>query len=264
MATINFKEKVLDRSFEIPVVVDFWAAWCNPCRVLGPVITEMSEEANGAWELVKVDTEANQEIAKEYNIYSIPNVKMFYQGEAIAEFSGALPKHQINSWLNEHLPNPAKDNLHDLLKKVRSAPSTENLLTLETFTKNNPAIFEAELYHNWFRAVRHPEAINQWAAQQSSNPSYQGELQDVKALAELALTQAEGSEGFVDAYKKGVNALKELNIEEGMSQLVKTVMFNKGFHNELPRRAMISLFHLMGEGHALTKKYRPHFSMALY
>lgn len=264
MATIDFKERVLDRSFEVPVVVDFWAAWCGPCRVLGPVITEMAGEADGAWELVKVDTEANQEIAKEYGIYSIPNVKMFYKGEAVAEFTGALPKQQIASWLEEHLPNPDRAGMQEVLEQVKAAPSPQSLQLLADFSQEHPGLFEAELYLNWFRAGSQPDEVKSWLQTHHANPKYSAEFQDIAALVELAQTEPMGTEGFVKAYQQAIAAINKVEPGEAMRHLVQTVMFNKSFQNDLPRRAIISLFHLMGEGHPLTKKYRPHFSMALY
>ena len=106
---MNFQVDVLDRSQQIPVVVDFWAAWCGPCRILGPTIEQLAQEAAGQWELVKVDTEAHQALAQRYQIMSIPAVKMFYKGEVVADFVGALPRTQILAWLDEHLPSAAKE-----------------------------------------------------------------------------------------------------------------------------------------------------------
>ena len=91
MEVQDFRAEVVDRSFEVPIVVDFCAPWCGPCRALGPVIEAMAGEANGLWELKKVNTDENQDIAQALNIQSIPAVKMIYQGKIIGEFVGALP-----------------------------------------------------------------------------------------------------------------------------------------------------------------------------
>ncbi len=110
----DFQKEVIEKSYKIPVVVDFWAPWCGPCKFLGPVIEELEQQANGAWKLVKVNTDEHQELMQEYKISGIPAVKMLSKGEVIAEFTGALPKHQIENWLSEFLPEEKKEILYNI------------------------------------------------------------------------------------------------------------------------------------------------------
>jgi thioredoxin len=108
---MDFNKDVIEKSYEQPVVVDFWAPWCGPCRILGPTIEQLAEEQKDKWTLVKVNTEEEYDVAVQYRIQSIPNVKMFHEGEVIAEFAGALPRPQILAWLEEHLPNAEKQEV---------------------------------------------------------------------------------------------------------------------------------------------------------
>ena len=103
----EFKAKVVERSKEVPVVVDFWAEWCGPCRTLGPALEKAVRDRDGEVELAKVDTDANQEIAREFGIQSIPAVKAFKDGKVVAEFVGAQPPAAIESFLNEFVPSQA-------------------------------------------------------------------------------------------------------------------------------------------------------------
>ncbi|CAN5599558.1 hypothetical protein BH23BAC4_BH23BAC4_00180 [soil metagenome] len=94
----------IEKSKDKPVVVDFWAPWCGPCRVLGPTIDKLARESQGAWRLVKINVDAHPQLAQEYEVRGIPAVKMFRDGKVAAEFTGALPELEIRRWLDQHLP----------------------------------------------------------------------------------------------------------------------------------------------------------------
>jgi putative thioredoxin len=103
----DFQQKVIERSKQVPVVVDFWAEWCGPCRTLGPALKEAVKARHGEVELVKVDTDANPRLAQQFQIQSIPAVKAFKDGKVAAEFIGAIPPAQIEAFLNQVAPSEA-------------------------------------------------------------------------------------------------------------------------------------------------------------
>jgi putative thioredoxin len=103
----DFQQKVVERSSQVPVVVDFWAEWCGPCRTLGPALEKAVNARNGQIELAKLDTDRNPRIAQEFQIASIPAVKAFKDGKVVAEFIGAVPPARIEAFLNEIVPSEA-------------------------------------------------------------------------------------------------------------------------------------------------------------
>lgn len=103
----DFEQWVIERSKETPVLVDFWAAWCGPCRALGPALEQAVAERAGEVELAKVDVDANPGLQARYRVQGIPAVKAFRNGEVVAEFTGAIPPAQINRFLDELVPSEA-------------------------------------------------------------------------------------------------------------------------------------------------------------
>lgn len=99
----NFNEKVIEQSEKTPVIVDFYADWCMPCKILGPVLEKIAEEYEGKVELAKCNVDDSRESASKYEVRGIPSVKMIKNGEVVDEFTGALPEQEIKSWIDKNL-----------------------------------------------------------------------------------------------------------------------------------------------------------------
>jgi putative thioredoxin len=127
--TGNFQEIVIDGSRQVPVVVDFWAPWCGPCRTLKPLLEKLAGEFGGQFILAKVDADKNQELAAQYGVRGIPSVKAFVDGQLVDEFSGALPEPQVREFLARLIPSPV-DELRRAARQARESGDLDQALQL--------------------------------------------------------------------------------------------------------------------------------------
>lgn len=134
----SFVTDVVERSKEAPVVVDFWAAWCGPCRSLGPVLERLAEESGGSWILAKVDVDANPGLAQTFGIQGIPAVRAWKDGAEVAEFVGALPEPQVREWLAQLGPSRADLDLEKAEKAIATGKDDEAHALLKDVLKEEP------------------------------------------------------------------------------------------------------------------------------
>ncbi len=261
---LDFQHDVVERSREVPVVVDFWAAWCGPCRVLGPVIERLAGEAAGRWELVKVDTERHPELAAEYGIMGIPAVKLFHAGQVVAEFTGALPEPEIRRWLDGNLPDPRAGQLAELMRQWETrgraiAPDLERLV------ERHPDLAAARVRLAQVVVSREPSRARELLTATRIDSELVEPAADVTALADLVEWRDDGasprSAPHLEAARK---ALAEHDLEGTLQALVDAAMADKRYGDELARRAAVALFRLLGHDHPLTREHQARLAMVLH
>lgn len=259
----DFQKDVIERSHETPVVVDFWAPWCGPCKFLSPVIEELAAAGKDLWELVKINGDEHQDLIREYKVQSIPAVKMFNKGEVIAEFTGALPKHQIENWLEENLPDEKKEYFKTLTEKLNNNPE-EPLTELEVFVSENPEMENAStLLASKIVFSNHERAINLVENISIGNVQYET-AEHVRIIANFLDKEFGDSNEIGQKLISAQNATSKLDFDQAVSELIKAVMIDKTFKDDLPRKAVIAFFHLLGPAHPVTQNYRRQFDMVLY
>ncbi|RMG30979.1 MAG: thioredoxin [Bacteroidetes bacterium] len=263
MEQFDFQKEVIARSHEVPVVVDFWAPWCGPCRVLGPVLEQMAAEANGRWELVKINTEEHREVAQTYQIMSIPAVKLFFEGKVIGEFVGALPRSQIEKWLDAYIPDERKLQLAEIMSELE-LDREGGLAKLKNFVQQHPDLDEGRVNLALQLVSEQPQAAKKMVADIHPAHEMYEQAEDVRALAAFYSFEAKDDSPVAQRLEAARQAAQQQNMETALQKLVEAVMIDKNYADELPRKAMIAFFHLLGPEHELTKAYRPRFNMALY
>ncbi len=260
---MDFQQQVLERSYEIPVVVDFWAPWCGPCRILGPVIEQLAGEQSGRWELVKLNTEEEPGIAQDYQIRSIPNVKLFHRGRVVAEFAGALGKTAIEKWLDEHLPDERQDQVHALLEQLEAGEDAAAQLL--SFFDAQPDLLDGRLPLAQHLLFTEPAKALQVVAPIPMHHPLHEAAEDIRTLASLLELQPEtNASPAAPLMQEAAAAARSQDLETAIQKIIAATTADRQFHDELPRKAAIALFRTLGPHHPLTKNYRWRFDMALY
>lgn len=265
----TFEREVIVRSYEVPVVVDFWAAWCGPCRVLGPILERLAIEAGGSFRLAKVDVDANPNLAIRFGVQGIPAVRAFRQGEVAAEFAGAQPESAVRRFLDRVAPNEAGlavEKAASLLATRHWAEAETAFRTVLDREESNAraalGLTQALLMQG--RGVEALEILDhfpsglEWAAAERLKP-----LASLMASVGHGETEESGDPLTAQLYQ-AVRLVARGNLAAAMDGLLDLLRQDKTYRKGLPKDLLLALFALLGEGDPLTREYRDELASVLF
>jgi putative thioredoxin len=273
----DFQKDVIDRSREVTVVVDFWAAWCQPCRILGPVLERLAQEYEGKFILVKADTDQMPDIAAGLQVRSIPAVFAFRDGEVLDQFIGVLPEADLRAWLESLLPNQAQQLAAEAKRLEQTDPTTAEANYREAITllpsEASARIGLAKMLLGQDRLDEAREVIDELAS--AGLLDTEGE----HVQAELAMRLEARQAGSVEDCRKAVEANPDdLSLQLKLARALAAAgehqqtmdlclaLIEKDRHGvgEKARELMIHIFHLLGPDSELAGDYRRKLTMVLY
>ena len=268
----DFQQDVLETSFQQPVLVDFWAEWCGPCRTLGPILEQLAVENNGKWSLVKVNTEIHQETATYFQIRSIPAVKLFIDGEVVNEFTGALPESSIRQWLEQTLPgNSSNNQLLEFAKEALEVGEVDQaLLALKRLLNEEPDHDEGRTLLARIYLVSQDEDLQKQSVKLIESIGSDSKFFDVAESLRLLVEMLDDeflqnlpSSPYQGLMKEGINELRRGCFDQALKHWIDALKKEREYR-EVARKACVAVFKFLGEDSEVTQQYRPAFSGAFY
>ncbi len=263
----DFKTQVLERSFQIPVVVDFWAEWCAPCRMLGPLLEKLAQKNQSKWELAKVNTEKMQDIAAAYGIQSIPNVKLISQGQVIGEFVGALPEPAIVQWLEKHLPSKIKQELEEAKSFLNAGKIFDAQLLLQNILAEEPENKEAKVYLAKTLLFESPETASQ-LIQEIDDPKFNEVTETIKTITRLFELETKPEllpeKEIKQKYLEAIKVVCSQDFNAALEKFIEVIRTDRYYDDDGARKACIAIFKHLGEEHPIVLQHRREFGSALY
>jgi putative thioredoxin len=261
----NFEDEVLAASRTTPVLVDFWAPWCGPCRVLGPVLQRLNKKAGGRWKLAKINIESDPVLAQQFQITSIPAVKLFSEGRVVAEFIGALPEGQIAEWLDRFVPSPALERLQAGMEARRVGDTARAVEELEAALVLEPTEPLARMELAELLFTRDPDRALLLCKGLDVHPELGERAEGLSRLASLGSRLTGGGEGPAwDRYREGIHKLQAEDYDGAAVAFIDVIRSDRSIDDDGARKACIALFFLLGDEHPVTRARRPELASALF
>ena len=263
----NYEQIVLQGSRQVPVLVDFWASWCQPCQVLMPVLAKLANDYQGRFILAKINTEEQQAIAAQFGIRSIPTVKLFRDGRPVDEFAGALPESQIRAFLDRHLPSPAASLVAQAEERLAAGDNSGALALMTQAREVDPGnprllIMAARLQAAAGDLDGADQTLGGLAPADRELPETRqllGQLffhriASAADTAEAAARQVAASPDDTEArYRLAAHQVLRNEIAEAIENLLLIVQKDRAFGDDAGRLALLRLFDMLGDDPAVSR-----------
>lgn len=278
VSAADFEQAVIEASKTVPVLVDFWAEWCGPCRALKPVLEKLATEYNGKFRLAKVNSDENQSLAQRYGVRGIPNVKAFVNGELVDEFSGALPEAQVRAFLERIIPSPAENKrLNALAHYAATGDAKQALAILAEASKLDPTheivrIDSAALLitlKEFDEARRLIDSLTPLAQMDERVKTLQAQLAlksdaSAESNTQELLQRIAANPGNSDARLRLARQHIALSqYADALEQLLEIVRRDRKYKDDGARKTMLQVFSVLGSDNPLVGDYRRKLATAL-
>ncbi|RMG38856.1 MAG: thioredoxin [Gammaproteobacteria bacterium] len=271
----NFQQVIIEGSRQQPVLVDFWASWCQPCQMLMPILAKLAEEYQGRFVLAKVNTEQEQEIAAQFGIRSIPDVRLFKDGQEVDGFTGALPESAIREFLDKHLPRPSDPLVEQALQAISSGEPEKGIELLKQAQASDPAnprlpvaLAQAHMVAGDWEAAKaaldslppkeqdHPEVV-----QLRAQLHFASEAPPANELPALESRLQQDESDSEARYRLAMGLVLQQRFEEAIEHLLNLMARDRQYGDDAARKALLRLFDMLGDDPLVADARRRLFNM---